>query len=360
MRWVLRVALALVVLAGAAAAWWFLWVPWWRPPLEAGEVYGIDVSAHQGAINWEKVANDGIEFAYVKATEGGDFTDRRFAENWREAQRVGLDRGAYHFFTLCRPGAEQAAHFLRIAPPDRGALAPAVDLELAGNCDDRPPRMTVERELDAFLAAVERAWAREAVLYVGDEWEPVYPVRTRLDRPLWHRRFLRRPPMDDWYIWQLHGYADVDGVTGGVDLNVMRTPRAPRIRVDQTAPDACTDDGARQLVEAFLASDREPDDTVASFVAPEPRFEWFSTRERSGMDVAADRSTLAAYIMDRRTRGVTQRLDELTFNGIDDGHANISFVIGESTSETTVTYPGKAAIDCGTEKLMLWSEGAPA
>ena len=87
-------ALAVTVLAGALAIWWLVWVPNWRPPLEDGERYGIDVSAHQNVIDWRQVANDDIAFAYIKATEGGDFTDDRFAQNWRGAQEAGLDRGA--------------------------------------------------------------------------------------------------------------------------------------------------------------------------------------------------------------------------------------------------------------------------
>lgn len=216
------VVAVLALLLLAAAAWWFLWVPNWRPPLRPGERYGIDVSAHQERIDWQAVADDGISFAYIKATEGRDWTDDRFAENWRGAEAAGLDRGVYHFFTLCSPGAAQARHFLAVAPPDPDALPPAVDLELAGNCKTRPSRAQVEAELDAFLAPVEAAWGRPALLYVGDEWEPVYPVRTRLGRALWHRRFLLRPDVANWVIWQLHGYARVDGVPGGVDLNVMR------------------------------------------------------------------------------------------------------------------------------------------
>jgi len=50
----------------------------------------------------------------------------------------------------------------------------------------------------------------------------VYPIRHELDRPLWHRRFLLRPNLDGWSIWQLHGYARVDGIEGGVDFDVMR------------------------------------------------------------------------------------------------------------------------------------------
>ena len=224
-RWPFIAAGTLGLVGGLVALWWFLWVPNWRPPLREGEQYGVDVSGHQGVINWKRVADDGITFAYIKATEGGDFVDDRFRANWREAGTVGLDRGAYHFFTLCRPGAEQARNFLAAAPPDPDALSPAVDLELVGNCGQRPGVTAVAGELDEFLRLVEPAWNRQVVLYVGDEFERRYPVRERLDRPLWHRRFLRRPDVAGWVIWQLHGYAKVAGIDGGVDLNIMRPAR---------------------------------------------------------------------------------------------------------------------------------------
>jgi lysozyme len=189
--------------------------------LHFGERYGVDVASHQGVINWQRVARDNITFAYIKATEGGDFADEAFSDNWTDATAAGLDRGAYHFFTLCTPGAEQARNFLRVAAPTEDALAPAVDLELAGNCGDRPPVDEVNTEVDAFLQRVEGAWAREVVLYVGNDWEAIYPTRARLERPLWVRRFLLRPD-EQWFMWQLHGYARVDGIGGGADLNVMR------------------------------------------------------------------------------------------------------------------------------------------
>jgi len=221
-RWAIRIGAPLVLLAVAAGIFWWVFVPHWRPPLRDGERYGIDVSSHQGAIDWSAVAADEIAIAYIKATEGGDFVDRNFAANWAGAGAAGLERGAYHFFTLCRPGAEQAANFLAVAPPDPAALPPAVDLELAGNCRDRPPEAAVAAELEAFLEVVEAAWDRPALLYVGDDWDRRYPTRDRLPHDLWHFRFLRRPDVDGWTVWQVHGFARVQGIEGGVDLDVVR------------------------------------------------------------------------------------------------------------------------------------------
>jgi lysozyme len=222
-RWSFVLLTVVVGVGALVVGWWFVWVPNWRPPLRDGERYGIDVSSHQDVIDWGRVADDEIEFAYIKATEGGDLVDERFPGNWAGAGEAGLDRGAYHFFTLCTPGTIQARNFLKAAPPEPGALAPAVDLELAGNCSRRPKGKMVDDELRDFLRVVEEAWGAEVILYVGDDFESRYPVQDRLDRPLWIRRFLLRPDVGGWSIWQLHGYASVEGIEGGVDLNVMRS-----------------------------------------------------------------------------------------------------------------------------------------
>jgi lysozyme len=161
-----------------------MWLPNYRPRLEAGERYGLDMSSHQSEIDWEIVASDDIDFAYIKASEGGNFIDERFEQNWAGAAAAGLDRGAYHFFTLCRAGAEQAENFLGALPSDPDVLPPAIDLELAGNCSERPNRAWIERELGAFLERVENGTGQKVLLYVGDDFEGRYQIRDELDRPI--------------------------------------------------------------------------------------------------------------------------------------------------------------------------------
>jgi lysozyme len=205
-----------------SAIGWFWWLPQYRPALRDGERYGVDVAHHQGNIDWDQVAGDDIAFAYIKATEGGDHLDRSFAANWEGAAAAGLDRGAYHFFTLCRSGRDQAEHFLATVPDDPSALPPALDLELAGNCADRPSREWVEREVGIFAEMVEEPTGQPVVLYVGADFEGRYHLRDELDRPFWHRRILLRPDVPGWWIWQFTARASVDGIDGAVDLNVMR------------------------------------------------------------------------------------------------------------------------------------------
>ena len=76
-------------------------------------VQGIDVSHYQGEIDWAKMKQQGMDFAYIKATEGSAHEDKRFDKNWKEAKAAGMLCGAYHFFSFESEGAKQAEHFIK-------------------------------------------------------------------------------------------------------------------------------------------------------------------------------------------------------------------------------------------------------
>ena len=94
------------------------------PDPERYEVRGIDVSAHNGEIDFPIVRDDGYEFVLIKATEGATFKDRRFISNLRRAREAGLKVGAYHFFRFDTPGYMQGLNFLN------SVKARALDLPL--------------------------------------------------------------------------------------------------------------------------------------------------------------------------------------------------------------------------------------
>lgn len=188
--------------------------------------HGIDVSHHQGHIAWAKLPRQGVDFAYIKATEGADRVDSRFSINWRASDAAGIRRGAYHFFTLCRSGRDQAVHFVRHVPADAAALAPAVDLEFPGNCKRRPSRTKFHKELGDFLRIVEARYGKHAVLYLTPHFDRHYRVSASFKRPLWLRSLGSRPRFGahGWKIWQTSSSRRLDGVHGRVDWNVSRTP----------------------------------------------------------------------------------------------------------------------------------------
>lgn len=186
-------------------------------------VRGIDVSHHQGVIDWNEVARQNIRFTFIKATEGADWHDPMFGRNWQGAANAGIATGTYHYFTLCTPGAVQAEHFIATVP--RGTLPPVVDLEYAGNCARRPERGAFLRELWAFNLALERHYARAPVLYTTREFYDAYlngglPPNARL----WVRDLFGAPSWPSGRTALFHQYANrgrVSGIAGPVDLNVF-------------------------------------------------------------------------------------------------------------------------------------------
>lgn len=196
----------------------------WRPSEARYPIQGVDVSHHQGVIDWRALKSEGVDFAYIKATEGGDHRDRQFARNWRESAAAGVQRGAYHFFTLCRRGADQARNLLAALPQDPRALPVAIDLEFLGNCRRQLSRAELHRELAAFIGPVEARTGKPVLLYLTEEFDEAYQVSRGLDRPLWLRSLLRQPRFgaQPWTVWQVHSYRRARGVDGPIDWNVAR------------------------------------------------------------------------------------------------------------------------------------------
>jgi lysozyme len=190
---------------------------------------GIDASHHQGAIDWEAVADDGISFAYLKATEGTSYVDPTFAQHRAEALDLGMRVGGFHYFQLCSSGAEQASHFASVVGDlDEGNLLPgAVDLELAGSCTTPPARDVLLGEVRTFLEKVDALTGREPIVYLYPDFEARYGFAAALGD---HRQWVRSldgKPTRDWWIWQRTDSGSVAGIAGPVDVNVMWTREVP-------------------------------------------------------------------------------------------------------------------------------------
>ena len=192
------------------------------PALTAGESYGVDVSSYQGQVAWPAAAQSGVAFAYIKATEGATYVNPYFQTQWGGAKAAGLQYGAYHFFSFCSAGADQAKNFLATVPSDPSALPPAVDLELQGNCLKRPKTPALSSQLKTFVTTVEKATGRKMIFYVGWDFALWYRKLTLLrQRPLW----LDDGPMPDGHtvvIWQSPDPAQVSGISDAVDLDIAR------------------------------------------------------------------------------------------------------------------------------------------
>mgnify|MGYP000961848932 FL=1 len=135
--WVLPVVLFLTALGV-----WLL-VRFLSAPDHRYIIRGIDVSAHTGKIDWERVKDQNVSFVFVKASEGATLPDKSFQKNFDGAKKAGIPVSAYHFFNFNRDGVRQADNFLRRVNLKEFDLPPVVDVEEWGNVIRRPRKEIV-------------------------------------------------------------------------------------------------------------------------------------------------------------------------------------------------------------------------
>ena len=191
-------------------------------------IRGIDVSHHQGPIDWMAVKAARVEFAFIKASEGADFRDREFGRNWENARLSGIARGAYHFFTFCTPGVAQADNFVSAIGTSPGELSPVADVEFSGNCTQWKGIPEIRTQLMAFLERVQAVSQRRPILYFTADAHARLLDGHFTGYALWPRSIYREPSDDRfgrWLFWQFADNGRVRGVQTLVDLNVFRGSR---------------------------------------------------------------------------------------------------------------------------------------
>lgn len=187
------------------------------------EVKGIDVSHYQGDINWKILSNQGIKFAFIKATEGKSFVDEKYNLNYNNAIKTDLKIGAYHFFTYDTDGVLQAENFIKNVSKTENMLPPVVDIEFYGE------EYTVERtkeQLHLMLNKLEQYYEKKPIIYTTHETYNWYIANDFKDNYIWIRDVFFKPRLIDnreWTFWQYTNRAKLDGYNGQekrIDINV--------------------------------------------------------------------------------------------------------------------------------------------
>lgn len=187
-------------------------------------VRGIDLSAHNGVPDFDSIAASGVDFVYLKASEGLSYRDPSFMRNYVAARRAGLRVGAYHFFRFESDGTRQAANFLDAISSCELGLPAVIDVEEWGNPADPPTEMVAER-IESMIAML-RAFYGPVAIYTNKNGDARF-LRGRMeDIPLWICSFTN-PPLSrrKWHLWQHSHKGRVPGVEGDVDLDTFNGSR---------------------------------------------------------------------------------------------------------------------------------------
>lgn len=226
-----NIALGLVVFTGllvlSLAAW--RWIRPSQPHVEVDRsrypIVGIDLSSHNGIPDFDSIAASGVDFVYLKASEGVSFRDKAFLRNYAAARHAGLKIGAYHFFRFDCDGPGQARNFLSAIDQCTFDLPLAIDVEEAGNPAQVPADFIAER-LSSLLALVGACYPN-VVIYTNKTGDArfvrgAYDDIEGGDPGLWICSFTD-PPLTrrPWLFWQHSHIGSVPGVKGKVDMNTF-------------------------------------------------------------------------------------------------------------------------------------------
>lgn len=206
---------------------------------DGAHAFCVDLSHHNTGIVWDslKVVVDRsghttkdllhakiifpVSSVILKATEGEKMTDRKFAEYWKEAGSRSYPRGAYHFFRSSRNPERQAQNYISKVKLRHADLPPILDVE---TMHEGCTKQVLNDRVLVWLKTVEKHYGRKPIVYTPDSFarDILSPEITK-NYPLWIARYNDEGPrVKTWSMWQFTDKAVLYGVSGYVDLSVIR------------------------------------------------------------------------------------------------------------------------------------------
>ena len=201
---------------------------------------GIDISCHNGNVDFSQVKAQGVQAVYIKATEGVYFVDSKFKENADKAQGSGLYFGFYHFMSEKTSPTQQAIDFFNTIKGYKYTLIPCLDIE--NNNMGRNASQISDRCIE-FLNKFKELSGQDCIIYTG-----AYFGRDNLDSRVkkykgWIAHYGVSAPMATGFTVVGHQYSEsgkVKGVGGNCDMNnfedsiLLKKPRQ-NFRITATA-----------------------------------------------------------------------------------------------------------------------------
>ncbi|MCM1319271.1 MAG: hypothetical protein NC217_02685 [Muribaculaceae bacterium] len=221
--------LGLLVALVFAGKW--VWETYHNPTakvdFERYPVKGIDLSAHNGEVDFDKVAADGISFVWLKASEGETIHNADFAANYDEANEAGLALGAYHFFRFDCDGVKQGVNLCDALDGRIPPLGVAIDVELEHNAKGVSDKEIISR-LESMVDYLNLR-GLPITFYTNKEGYERFIKNDFADYPLWICSFRDYEPFESdtpWVFWQYSHAGSVQGIKGKVDMNVFNGSRS--------------------------------------------------------------------------------------------------------------------------------------
>jgi len=199
-------------------------------------ITGIDVSHHNGTINWNLVPQSQAAFVFCKATQGKNYKDELMAANMNELKRLNFMRGVYHFLTFKDVTAQDQVNNFTSCGIDfsqPGTLPPVLDVEWQQseslNQYIIDNRAACVKKVKDWLEGIETATGRKPIIYTNSNfWKDYLGNPAGFENyPLWIASYRSAPPAlaagwNDYTFWQYTASGSITGIAGNVDKNIFK------------------------------------------------------------------------------------------------------------------------------------------
>jgi len=187
------------------------------------DVVGIDVSHWQGVIDWQQVKASGVQFAFIKASEGTSFVDSKLRVNAASASAAGIKIGFYHYSHPTNDPIREVNHFLNTVKGLPCDLPLVLDLEEHKGLS----RLHITAFAEKWLEEIQRQTKKSPLLYTYTSFASSFLNPSLKKWPIWIAQYTKASSpnksniWDKWDIWQYTDSGTVAGIKGKVDMNFM-------------------------------------------------------------------------------------------------------------------------------------------
>lgn len=166
---------------------------------------GADLSHHQGKIDWKKSDKDLLSYVFIKSSEGRNFKDCQFKNNWNGLKKVGILRGAYHVYRPEQSGKSQFLNITEIVPVDKGSLPVAIDLEALNHVSDKDKKY-IQKEIGIMIYLLKKHYGKDPILYLSNSSYDRF-IKGKFNNKIWTWHYTKKSEpkkfgKKTWDIWQ--------------------------------------------------------------------------------------------------------------------------------------------------------------
>lgn len=213
--------------------------------------FGIDVSEHNGKLDWAALKSAGVQYAIIRTGYGKSYTDPQFHNNVKGAIAQGIPVGVYHFsYAGDADGAKREAEYvISLLAPYRDKITLPVFFDFEYDTVDYV-RKTYGKELGrqafndhtvAFCEVVKAAGYIPGVYYNLDYYTRFVDKSRLVGYVQWYAQYNKTADISGWDIWQYDSTAKLGGHSCDFDVNTMEN--AALLGVDKPAEEPKASNG---------------------------------------------------------------------------------------------------------------------